>query len=369
VAAPAVQWPFAPATAFRALGVVGLVASVLVALTVADVLGVDLRVQAAIVVVGVLTFLALALEAMRRTGRESLTYYHHEIAILGVAAGFTALVGAPVLAHLDATALGISAFLVLGRLGCLSAGCCHGRVARRGVRYGERHVRAGFPRYLKGLALIPVQAVEAVATAAIVTLGAIVALDPEEPGRALGFCVSAYAVVRFALEELRGDPLRRYVLGLSEAQWTSLALLACGLVAVAAGVLPSAGVEPIALGAIALEAGLVAARRRRPVELLDPRHVREVAALAKFLHDQPVRPAGPIAVWSTSAGLRVSSARAGAIWHVTLSRVLPPLEQSDAERLGQVIGLVSAAPPIDVLAAPLDTFHVLLPARMTREAP
>ncbi|MGM7319828.1 prolipoprotein diacylglyceryl transferase family protein, partial [Idiomarina sp. ST10R2A5] len=71
-------------------------------------------------------------------------------------------------------------------------------------------------------------------------------------GTAAGLYVAAYAVLRFGLEELRGDPGRRYWRGLSEAQWTSLALVALELGLAAGGVLPALQVP---LGAAVLLAG------------------------------------------------------------------------------------------------------------------
>src|SRR4051794_21512724 len=128
---------------FRTFGVLGFAASVAIALAVTAARGRSVAVEAALIATAGAVFWALAFATRAATGRETLVYYHHEIAVLAAVAAVAAVLGAPVLAHLDATALGLGAFLSLGRVGCLSAGCCHGRPARRGVRYGPAYAGEG----------------------------------------------------------------------------------------------------------------------------------------------------------------------------------------------------------------------------------
>ena len=120
------------------------------------------------------------------TGRESLVYYHHEVAILSVSAGLLTSVGLPVLPYLDVTALGLGVFLVCGRCGCLMVGCCHGKPFRWGLRYSEAHAREGFPAacYV-GARLFPVQALEALVVGTIVSACAIAVLRGAAPGTAV----------------------------------------------------------------------------------------------------------------------------------------------------------------------------------------
>ena len=353
---------------FRVWGAAGIGCSIAVAMAVAAVLRLELLAQAAIAAASVVAFLALALAEKRRTGREALTFYHHALAILVVAACIAALLGEPVLAHLDATALGLLAADALGRVGCLRVGCCHGRVARHGVRYGEAHVQAGFPRYLAGVRLVPVQAAESVGVAAIAGAGALWILDPARPGRALAFAACSYAVLRIGLEELRGDAARRYWRGLSEPQWTSIALIAGALAADLAGA-TTHGIAAVAALLALLELGAVAVLRRRRPGGLDPRHVRELAALAVGLAQDEDAGRSRIPVWVTSHGLRVSSGRVGLVRHLTLSRERPPLALDEATRLGQLIGTATRSQPLDLVAGPAGTFHVLLPAPTRAAAP
>ena len=323
-------------SAFRAWGWTGFIAAVAVALGVCAQRGQSLAVELVLIATAVATFLALALLTKALTGRETLTYYHHEIAVLAVVAGVAAALGAPVLAHLDATALGLGAFLAFGRIGCLLGGCCHGRPARRGKVYGPVHVQAGFPGYLVGRPLVPVQALEAVAAAALVIGGLV--LVPATPGAAFDLYVTGYAVVRFGLEELRGDPVRRYWHGLSEAQWTSLLVTAAMTVA-----------DPrhaVVLVPLVVWAAILARHPRG--DLLHPRHVRELAGIL---------PAPDTGVAATSLGVRVSAGTE----HYTVSHAGHALEPDEAASLASVlVWLRQSRDPAQVVAGTAGVWHVLL---------
>ena len=332
---------------FRTCGLAGLAAAVAVALALAAGRDLSLTIEAALIATAVCVFLVLALAARAATGRETLVYYHHEIAVLASVAGVAAILGAPVLDHLDATALGLGAFLALGRVGCLLAGCCHGRPADHGVAYGPERLAEGFPAYLIDVPLVPVQALEAAGAAMLVAIGAT--LVPATPGAAFGWYVTGYALLRFALELLRGDPVRRYWRGLSEAQWTSLLVVAVMCALAAAGALPGA-VEH--LGAFALLAGAAAITlARRPRSLLHPRHVRELAALLPAPRD------GRATVVTTSLGVQLSAGRS----HYTLSAASGELTQRDAAELARVIAWLGSVPgAVDLVPGAAGAYHLIV---------
>jgi prolipoprotein diacylglyceryltransferase len=311
-------------SSFHVCGVLGLVMAATLAAALAASHGLSLVVEGAIVALAVLTFFALAVTTKVRTGREALIYYHHEIAVLLVAAGTAAVLGAPVLRQLDATALGLGAFLACGRVGCLSVGCCHGRpAAGRGIHYGRAHIAHGLPAHLAGVPLVPVQAIEASAVIAITTTGAAAVALGAAPGAGLVIYVTGYGLLRFGLELLRGDEGRRFAAGLSEAQWTSLAVLGLVTGAGALGALPGAGTAELVLVAaclallvpLALLEGLGPRGRAR-----SPAHVREIAEAL----ERAVAPAGaapPVA--TTSQGLCLSCGESGGVAHYTLSHAPP----------------------------------------------
>src|ERR671920_1172293 len=128
----------------------------------------------------------------------------------------------PVVAYLAPIVLGIGLTQAIGRVGCLMAGCCYGRPARWGVRYGVEHVAAGFPGSLVHARLTPVQLIEGVWSAGVVGTGSLLVVAGHPPGVALAWYVTGYGIGRFGCEFLRGDPSRRFVLGASEAQWTAV---------------------------------------------------------------------------------------------------------------------------------------------------
>jgi hypothetical protein len=319
-------------SAFRLWGTVGFLAACAVALGVSDARGLSLAHEAGIIALSVCVFLGLALASRAISGVETLVYYHHEVGVLAAAAGLAALLHAPVLDHLDATALGLGAFLAFGRIGCLLVGCCHGRPARHGIRYGADHVAAGLPAYLEGSRLLPVQALEAVAVGALVSTELIWA--PATPGSAFGLYVTGYAVLRFALEELRGDPCRRLMHGLSEAQWTSLTIVISLTAFAAGGLVPELAVHAAASALLLAAAPLVA---RRGGSLLDPGHVRELATALC------APPAGRPVVNVTSLGLRISWGRAANARHYTLTLCAGELRTEDAAALARVLSWLSGA--------------------------
>jgi hypothetical protein len=334
---------------FRITALTGAFVAVALAVWEADRLGASPRVELALCLGAMLTFLALAFVTQAIVGREVLIYYHHEIAVLVVTA--TACLVAGVEApgrYLDATALGLGACLAIGRLGCLAAGCCHGRPGRRGVVYGERYA-SHFPPSLLGVRLVPVPAIESALVAAILVTGLALVADGAAPGAAFVFYVDAYAVVRFFLEELRGDSTRRYTHGLSEAQWISLALVLGTALLALAGVTPGGALTLVAPALIGTAAAVLVLRARRGRgDVLHPRHARELAGLA---HAPAPR--------ATSLGVVVSRGDE----HWSLSRRPRPLSQLEATVLAEQLVAVRRpdGPPPQVVRGTADVFHVLLP--------
>ena len=306
--------------AFHVCGGVGLVAGAAVAFAAVAVRGGSLAAMAVVAAAAVLTFLAVALVQLAVAGEERLVYYHHEIAVLAVAAAVAAALGEPVLPLLDATALGVGAFLACGRLGCFMVGCCHGRPHRWGVRYGDRHAAAGFTPALVGVRLLPLPLIEAAIALLVVAAGFALVVAGAAAGAAFTIYVSAYAVARFFLELARGDAERPVWRGFSQPQW--LSLLCAGAVAAlaAAGALPWHpwdAAPALLAGAIAV---LALRRRRRGAAhtaALAPAHVQELVAAVARAGGR----GGPPGIVRTSLGIRVSAGPA----HVTLSRDGTPM--------------------------------------------
>lgn len=325
--------------AFQLCGYAGL--AVAIALTQGLVLATGLTtwVMAVLSLAAMGVFLALAMLTKIIFGEEVLVYYHHEIAVLLATTAVLWALGQPVLRYLDLVMLGVGAFLVCGRLGCLMAGCCHGRPHRWGVCYGPEHVAFGFDPHLAGVRLLPTQLFEAGWVACIVAVGVTMVLAAQPAGSALAWYIVAYDLERFGLEFLRGDG-RPYLLGFSEAQWISLGLLLAVVAAEGLGLLPwhwwHAGAALGMVGAMLL----VLWRRRgsQRHRLLAPKHIAELAAA---LHQAAPQVHNPIAVATTSQGFQISasqlSSEHGQRQHYALSQPGVGLADGDARAVAELI--------------------------------
>jgi hypothetical protein len=311
-------------TAFQRFAVAGFVAG----LAVTAALGPPLWVVAVLALCGVATSLVVVLATRVATGREALVALHHTIAVLAGSAAVLALLGRPVLADLDAVALGLGTMIAVGRLGCLRAGCCHGRPARWGVRYGREALDGTFPAHLAGVRLLPVPAFEAAALAAVVAAGVVMVRSGARPGVALAWFLAASSAARFGLEFLRGDARRREWRGLTEPQWTALLLVA--------GVAVCTGFAPVAV--LLLAAAVALPRRLRWDH-------RDVDALAACLHASA---AGRATLTTLPCGLLVSAQRTAGVAHLTVSA--PGGEPVDARRLRRIRALARTLSPEPVEA-------------------
>jgi prolipoprotein diacylglyceryltransferase len=319
-----------------------VVSLVLAAFTDATVAG-----QLMPVAAGAAAFVAVVWITDALTGTRSLTFYHDALAVLAASAAATAALGLPVLAHLDLTATGLMLLLAWGRIGCMLVGCCHGRPARRGVVYDHAHVRYGLAPHLVGRTLRPVPLYEAGAASALAGAGAVVAVAGAAPGVAFAVVLSGYALIRTALEELRGDWQRPRLGGVSEPQITSAVLVVGIAAATLVGLLPDGPYAFAPLVLIAETAAIVVWRRRRHADLLEPGHVREL-----------VKAAQRRLLVTTSRGVRVSAGVAGGRPHVTLS-ALPPDE--DVAVAGAVADLCLPRGPTELVRGTAGVLHVLGP--------
>ncbi|AKJ64521.1 prolipoprotein diacylglyceryl transferase [Kiritimatiella glycovorans] len=116
----------------------------------------------------------------------------------------------------------------LGRVGCFLNGCCYGIPCRLpwAVRFPpDSHPDEVWP----GQSLHPVQLYESGWNLALYGALLFVYLRGVRPGRVASLYFVFYGTGRFLFEFLRGDPRLRWQL-LTVAQWTSLAVLAGGLI-------------------------------------------------------------------------------------------------------------------------------------------
>lgn len=135
----------------------------------------------------------------------------------------------------------------LGRLGCFGAGCCWGDVAhgeapwfvefpRVSLAYQTLSARPNPERFIAPdhahtLPLHPTQLYESFGELAIfLVLVFLVRPRKRFHGQVLAVWLLVYSVLRTVVELFRGDLERGVYLGLGAGQWTSIAILAAGVV-------------------------------------------------------------------------------------------------------------------------------------------
>jgi hypothetical protein len=363
---------------YRACGYAGFVAGLSLVLTLTTLTGTSHLVALIVVIAVPASFLAAVRASALVFGVERIVFFEKALLALGATALGILAIGGDVGAGLDLAALGIGSFLAFGRVGCFMVGCCHGRPARWGVRYGVEHARAGFAWYHVGRRIFPLQLVDGLVSLVLVVVGAAVLLGPHAHGAVAAGYLLAYGAVRFVEEPFRGDAARPCVLGLSEAQWTAV-VLAVGIAALARRQVGAAAAIVVAAILVAAALALAVLRdrlARTAWGLTSPWHVDELHRLLLRLERTGEPSGGGVGVGETSHGLCVSLRRIEgppALRDYVLSFADRPLPLRAALRLvehvrfgrdpaeqvavrggatpGLVHVLVSAAPPGDTAVA------------------
>lgn len=365
--------------AFQFCGYTGLLLGFVQSLLLVRHLGLSQLTLLGMTGVVILTFYVLMMATKILTGEETIIYYHHEIAVMAAMALFLRLTHQPVLRYLDVAILGIGLFLACGRIGCLMAGCCHGRPSRWGVRYREEHAQAGFPECYVGVRLFPVQALESLFVLATVVSGVVLLLRGGRPGDAVAWYTVVYGWGRFSFEFLRGDSERPYYWGFSQPQWISLILMAGLLWAERRGIIPFHSWQLGAFAALALTMLTIAlfrSLRKAPKHLLlHPQHQREVAEILRIAYDPRRRFLQPARVGSTSLGILISGDMVRKpgwrVFHYAISARSKPLTDSSARPLAELILRLKhpSSPAWELIQGHHAVFHVLVPiARSAKPA-
>ena len=140
--------------------------------------------------------------------RSGGVFYGGLILAVGVAVVSIRRMGLPLWTTCDVFAPGIALGHIVGRLGCLFAGCCYGQPTSLpwGITFTDPFAAANVGTPLN-VALHPTQLYEAGAEALI--LGLLLATEARGrafPGRTFWLYMLLYAVSRYLIEMFRGDP-------------------------------------------------------------------------------------------------------------------------------------------------------------------
>ncbi len=298
----------------------------------------------------VATSYATAIGTKLLLGRETYSLYHYKFVVLGSVGVLSWTVGRFDLRLLDVVSVGLALTQACGRMGCFRAGCCHGRPHRWGVAYGLRSLPEGFPPWLAGVKLLPLQMIEAVGFLCLATLGALSVSAGAPAGWALSGYLVGYGLLRFLLEFWRAD-MRRFWGGFSEAQWTSLALVAATATAEWSGMLPWRPAHALSALALLLLMPIIALLRQRGViaapSVWFAQHLGEISAAIDRVN-RPVasRQSGgdpliqSLELAETSQGLLISSGPLPGIsgkYHYSVSRSDGAMTTALANSMGKLI--------------------------------
>jgi hypothetical protein len=328
--------------AYAVLLIIGIVAAFAWAMVLIVVAGLSAKVGLALtgsILIGCLGFTLVV----------RVLFYHYLFVGSFTALGTLWLADVPLLPYLDIVACLVAVLTGFGRIGCLLAGCCHGRPWRHGVIYTAAHAADGFPSQFVGIRLLPVQAMESAWGFVVAVVCSVAVLRADTPGMALALFGVAQPGGRFVLEFLRGDERQTELRGLTSAQWTAAAMMLITL----------AMARPwLLLPAVAMLLAIAAWARHRADTLLAPSHVLEVIDAASRARDMGTtsRPQ------ETSRGLRITGGAADGSVHYTVSSMRAPL--SPRAMLG-LARLVKHASGLDrdciVIPGQHGIFHIVLP--------
>ena len=142
---PVVRWRGRPVPVFPVVGAMSVAAAIGLGWALGRAVGIPAAALAAMAAAALGALVVDVVGQAAARGRVDLVAFREAGLALAAAAVCCAALGHGVRPGLDVAAVAVAAGLAGGRLGCLAAGCCHGRLARVGVRYGAEHVALGFP--------------------------------------------------------------------------------------------------------------------------------------------------------------------------------------------------------------------------------
>lgn len=227
------------------------------ALTLLLPIAVILGARALSLVVDWRTLLRSPREALRKRG---LAFQGGLIAVAAAIVGLAVVYGIDPLLLCDSFALSLPLGHAIGRLGCLSYGCCHGRPTRVAwaIRYRNPLAKAVWDANLGGVPIHPTQLYQVSGCVLLfIALGLVAAFAAPRVGLITALYFLATAVGRTLLETFRGEPIPRAG-RFTFFQLIALLQLMCGVVVLSFSHAPSALSSGLSLGhALALAAPML----------------------------------------------------------------------------------------------------------------
>jgi phosphatidylglycerol:prolipoprotein diacylglycerol transferase len=165
--------------------------------------------------------------------RGGLVFYGGFIACLIVGAWYIRRHRMPLLTTLDIFAPALAMGHAIGRIGCLLAGCCYGRVAPAGAWYALTFPKNPDSFAPGGVPLYPTQPMETAGEVIIFGILMLIRHYKKFDGQLMVSYFMLYAVLRYISEFFRGDMERGFIIDpwLSTSQFVSLIMFCIGLFA------------------------------------------------------------------------------------------------------------------------------------------
>jgi hypothetical protein len=175
--------------------------------------------------VALLVFYGLAFISKALLGYEHYVLLRYSIAVNVVLAMMLWQVTASVNEYwhyLDLFAIALALMIAIGRIGCQTVGCCHGKPCnwKFYTAYSFKNVS-----HKPVVRFVPIQLIESCFGFLLAALGIALKLISAEAGVFFIVFWVLYAVARYVFEFYRGDPDRPYWKSFSEAQWLCIGIL------------------------------------------------------------------------------------------------------------------------------------------------
>ena len=279
------------------------------------------------------------------TKKDAVVFFNYFLTLLTGAVLILRILNQPILVYMDIVILGAGLLFAFGRIGCFMAGCCYGKPNLIGIRYNKFHKKNGFPHALLSVRLMPIQLIESAWLFLITIICTALVFTTIIPGIALTSFLILLALGRFVFEFFRGDPYRPYMKGFSQAQWTSIGMMASVFILQVLGILPLEWWQSFILASflILLIALTLRTKNVSLCSLYSATHLHEIANVFEVFKKGSLIPASTrkaIYVKTTSQNIQLSENRIPlkdrtALHHITLSSLGDQLSPQRAEGLAR----------------------------------
>jgi|GEM_PF-1956871 len=367
---PFLNLRFKVVAAYHFFGITGIVTACITPLILGLILNLSLLTLSILLATSALLTWAYIKLTILITKKDAVVFFNYFLTLLTGSFLVLRIMNQPVLVYMDIMIVGAGLLFAFGRIGCFMAGCCYGKPSLKGIRYDKHHKKNGFPRLLLRVRLLPVQLIESAWLFGITTVSIVIVFSTQAPGMALSTFLILLALGRLMLEFFRGDLLRPYKRGVSQAQWTSLVMLGLTLSLQIAGILPFQSWQSFILVSflILLITFVLRSKNVSLRSLFSARHIHEIAEVFEIFKRGSLIPASTqkaVHLRKTSLNIQLSEnyiplKDRTTLYHITLSSLDTPFHYRQAEGLSQYMVSLHKQAGMHVLLPDHDNIYHLL---------